>query len=374
MTQNNKMIIDIHKITIRDLVDGYEDLEEDGVVGYHGDLDIRPPYQREFVYKGKQKYAVIDTVMKGYPLNVMYWYVKSDGKYEVLDGQQRTISICQFYQGDFSIKKGNKDYYFENLPKDEQEQFLNYELMVYFCSDGTDSEKLDWFSTINIAGEELSAQELRNAVYTGRWLFNAKHYFSKRACLALKHGEGYVKTNYVRQELLEMALKWIAAKQKTSIENYMAKHQFDPNASELWQYYTHVMIWVSTVFNVKREEMMGLPWGELYNEFGENQYDAEKLEIQVSDLMANEEIQNKKGIYQYILTGKEKYLNLRTFDKSIMRTRYEQQQGICPHCQLPYKFSEMEGDHIIPWTKGGKTTLENCQMLCAECNRKKGAK
>lgn len=373
MTPNNKMIIEMHEIAIRDLVDCYKDEEEDGVVGYHGDLDIRPPYQREFVYKGKQKYAVIDTVMKGYPLNVMYWYVKPDGKYEVLDGQQRTISICQFYQGDFSIRRDNKDFFFENLPSDEQEQFLNYKLMVYFCSDGTDSEKLDWFGTINIAGEELTQQELRNAVYTGRWLSNAKHYFSKRGCLGLKIADGYIKPSYIRQELLEMALKWIAGKQNTTIEKYMAQHQFEPNASELWRYYNSVITWIGTVFSVKREEMMGLPWGELYNSYGNEIYDADELENKVSELMANEEIENKKGIYQYILTGQEKYLNLRVFDKSIMRTKYEQQQGICPHCQKHFPIGQMEGDHIVPWTKGGKTTLDNCQMLCRECNRKKGA-
>jgi hypothetical protein len=230
------MKIELKEMKVRDLADGYQDNDEDGVVGYSGKLDIRPPYQREFIYKDKQRDAVIDTVTRDFPLNVMYWSVRDDGDYEVIDGQQRTISLCQYVEGDFAFK----DRYFENLQKDEQEQILDYELMVYACT-GTDSERLDWFMTINIAGEELFDQELRNAVYAGPWVTDAKRRFSKTGCPAYAIGSDYMTGTPIRQDYLETVIKWING---GDVEGYMAKRQHKPNANDLWLYFQKVMNWV----------------------------------------------------------------------------------------------------------------------------------
>jgi hypothetical protein len=360
------MEINLHNISVRDLVAGYKDSADEGVVAYGGRLDVRPKYQREFIYKDDKRNAVINTVRKGFPLNVMYWVVKDDGNYEVLDGQQRTISICQYVEGDFSINEK----YFHTLTNDEQEQILNYQLTVYFCK-GTDSEKLEWFNTINIAGEELKPQELRNAVYTGEWLTDAKRHFSKNGCAAYLLSEKYVKVVVNRQELLELALKWIGAKTGTSIEQYMADHQHDTNASELWLYFQSVINWVQTIFPQYRKEMKGLPWGPIYNTYKDMHLDTKKLNEEVDKLMADEDVTKKSGIYQFVLDRKESHLQIREFTQRDIRTAYEKQKGICPMCGKHFEITEMQADHITPWSKGGKTIPENCQMLCADCNRKK---
>ena len=251
------MNIELKEITVDQLTNGYVDNEEGGVIGYDGKLDIRPPYQREFIYKDKQRDAVINTIIKDFPLNVMYWAVREDGNYEVIDGQQRTISICQFVEGDFAFKNR----YFHNLQQDEKDKILNYKLMVYLCS-GTDSEKLEWFRTINIAGEKLTDQELRNAVYSGSWVSDAKRYFSKSGCAAYGIGSDYLSGSPIRQEYLETAIKWIS---KNDIEAYMAEHQHDPNASALWIYFQSVITWVQSTFTKKRKFMKSVNWGELYN-------------------------------------------------------------------------------------------------------------
>lgn len=362
------MKIQLKQITVRDLVKDYQDDAENGVRAYGGLLDVRPPYQREFVYKDKQRDAVIETVRQGFPLNVMYWAKREDDTFEVIDGQQRTLSLCQYHNGDFAYMMR----YFHNLQDDEQQQILDYELMVYVC-EGTDSEKLKWFETINIAGEKLTQQELRNAVYHGSWLANAKRYFSKNGCAAYQIGQDYVSGSPIRQELLEKALDWISQGQ---IESYMAKHQHDPNALELWQYFQSVMTWVEAIFPVKRKkEMKGVEWGELYNQYGEDKgLDANKLEAEIKTLMMDDEIGNKKGIYPYVLTRNEKYLNLRAFSDGMKRKMYEKQNGICPHCKEKFEINQMEGDHIVPWSEGGKTNEDNGQMLCKNCNRKKSNK
>lgn len=365
------MTIELHEITIRDLFNGYVDSQEEGVVAYGGRLDVRPKYQREFVYTGKQREEVINTVRHGFPLNIMYWVKKEDGNFEVLDGQQRTISICQYLNNDFSINEK----YFHTLTNDQQEQILNYKLMVYFC-EGTDSEKLDWFKIVNIAGEKLSDQELRNAVYTGAWLTDAKRHFSKTNCAGIGLGDKYVRVEVNRQGLLELVLKWISC---GNIEQYMADHQHDPNCNELWLYYTGVINWVKTIFPFYRREMKGLPWGEIYNEFRMTPLDTAALEAKVAALMLDPEVQKKTGIYQYVLTGNEKFLNLRTFDEAVKREVYERQGGICPHCvaehreKTHWEIEEMEADHITPWIEGGKTVAENCQLLCIEHNRRKSS-
>lgn len=360
------MKIELKEITVRDLTNGYQDNEENGVLGFGGKLDIRPPYQREFIYKDKQRNAVINTITKDFPLNVMYWAVRENGGFEVIDGQQRTISISQFVEGDFAYNNR----YFHNLQQDEKEQILNYKLMVYLCS-GTDSEKLEWFRTINIAGEKLTDQELRNAVYSGSWVSNAKRYFSKNGCAAYGLGGDYLNGSPIRQEYLETTIKWIS---NDNIENYMAQQQHEPNANELWLYFQNVINWVKVVFPKYRKEMKGVAWGTLYNEFKGEKIDHVKLEEEVTALMQDEDVTNKKGIYEYVLTRKEKHLNIRAFSDNQKREAYERQKGICPVCTENYKIEQMEGDHITPWHEGGKTTAENCQMLCKDCNRRKSGK
>lgn len=360
------MKIELQEMTIRDLTAGYEDNEEAGVVGYSGELDIRPPYQREFIYRDKQRDAVIETVFKGFPLNVMYWAVRDEGGYEVIDGQQRTISICQYVAGDFAYKGR----YFYNLQVDEKEQVLNYPLMIYWCS-GTDSEKLDWFQTINIAGAQLTKQELRNAVYSGPWVTDAKRYFSKTGCPAYGLGSKYVSGELNRQAYLETAISWING---GDVEGYMARHQPDPNANELWLYFRSVIGWVEATFPTYRSEMKSVPWGELYNQFKDKPLDSKKLDADVARLMADEDVERKKGIYSYLLDGKEKHLNIRAFSPAMRREAYERQKGICPDCKKHFELEGMEADHITPWHEGGKTTADNCQMLCMEDNRRKGGR
>lgn len=360
------MKIELKEITVRELTKDYQDNEENGVVGYGGKLDIRPPFQREFIYKDKQRDAVINTITKDFPLNVMYWAVREDGNFEVIDGQQRTISIAQFVEGDFAFQNR----YFHNLQKDEQEQILNYKLMVYFCS-GTDSEKLEWFKTINIAGEKLTDQELRNAVYSGSWVTDAKRYFSKNGCPAYAIGNDYLSGSPIRQDYLETTIQWIS---NDSIEKYMAEHQHEPNSNELWLYFQSVLNWVKAVFPNYRKEMKGIEWGFLYNQLHTKKYDSKKIEKEITELMQDEDVTNKKGIYPYVLTRNEKYLNIRAFSDNQKREAYERQKGICVKCGDHFEIDEMEADHIKPWREGGKTIASNCQMLCKDDNRRKSGK
>jgi hypothetical protein len=357
------MKIDLKEISVRELTNGYADNAEAGVVGYGGKLDIRPPYQREFIYKDKQRDAVVDTIVKDFPLNVMYWAVREDGDFEVIDGQQRTISICQYVEGEFAFEGR----YFHNLQKDEQDKILAYRLMVYQCS-GTDSEKLGWFKTINIAGEKLTDQELRNAVYSGSWVADAKRYFSKTGCPAYGIGGDYLNGSPIRQDYLETAIGWLSV---GDIEGYMARQQHKPNANELWLYFQSVINWVKATFPKYRKEMKGIAWGELYNTHKGDEVDSSNLEKKVARLMADDDVTNKKGIYFFVLNGKEWHLNIRAFTGNQKREAYERQKGICPVCKQHFEFEEMQGDHITPWCEGGKTIADNCQMLCADDNRRK---
>jgi len=369
------MKIDLHKIKVREVVDGYKDSNEEGVVAYGGKLDVRPKYQREFVYKDKQRDAVIETVKQNFPLNVMYWMVREDGGYEVLDGQQRTISVGQYVNGDFSLNER----YFHNLLTEEQDQILDYELMIYFC-EGTDKERLDWFRIINIAGEKLTDQEIRNAVYTGPWLSDAKLKFSKTGCAAYhlaNDGGALVSGSPIRQEYLETALSWI---NNSEVADYMAKHQHDENAEELWTYFQSVIAWARKTFQNYRREMSNVMWGELYNQFKDKKLNASKLETEIAKLMQDEDVTKKSGIYPYVLTRQEKHLSIRAFTDKMKREAYERQNGNCPFCKKQKKekkqwgISEMEADHINPWHDGGRTVAENCQMLCKEDNRTKSGK
>lgn len=363
------MKIELHRIKIKDVLKDYKDLQEEGVTAYGGKLDIRPKYQREFVYKDKQRDAVIETIKKGFPLNVMYWMVNGKDKYEVLDGQQRTISIGQYLAGDFSVD----GFYFHSLTSDEQKQILDYELMIYFC-EGTDKERLEWFKTINIAGEKLTDQELRNAVYTGPWLSDAKLKFSKTGCVAYRlanDGGALLTGSPIRQDYLETVIDWIS---KNQILEYMSKHQFDKNADELWKYFQKVIEWTHETFINYRKEMAGVNWGELYDNFHSKKLDSKKLEEEIKKLMQDEDVTKKSGIYPYVLTKQEKYLSIRAFTDKMKREAYERQDGICPICKKHFEIGEMEGDHIIPWHRGGKTIAENCQMLCRDDNSRKSGK
>jgi len=360
------MKIELNEISVKDLFDGFKDSDEAGVVAYSGKLDIRPPYQREFIYDDKKRNAVIDTVRKDYPLNVMYWAVRKDGHYEVIDGQQRTLSICQYVNGDFSIG----GLAFHNLQDDQQQQIHDYKLMVYFCS-GTDSERLEWFRTINIAGVELTDQELRNAVYAGPWTADAKRYFSKTGCPAYGLASTYVKGKPIRQEYFETAIEWHA---KGTIEDYMSEHQHDENATPLWHYFQSVIAWVKATFPKYRSPMKGVAWGELYNQFQGKTFDTDALEKRVATLMLDEDVERKSGIYPYVLDGDERHLNIRAFSENMKREAYERQKGVCPKCNKHFEFEGMEGDHIKPWHEGGKTNAVNCQMLCKADNRTKSGK
>ena len=377
------MTIQLVHIKVRDLFNGYQDNGLDGVVAYGGKLDVRPAYQREFVYKPEQQQAVIDTVSKGYPLNVMYWADQGDGHYELIDGQQRTLSICTFLNNEFSCKGLfgiPQSLLFGSLTKDQQDKLLDYELTVYIC-DGNPSEKLEWFKTINIAGEELTDQELRNAVYAGPWVSDAKRYFSKTGCAAYGLGSKYLKGTAIRQDYLESVIYWYGdqAMPKLDIEECMMKHQHEPKAQDLWDYFQRVIEWVETLFPTYRKEMKGLLWGIYYNRYHQYKYDPQALEKEVSRLMADDDVTKKNGIYQYVLekaigNDDPSVLSIRAFTDSQKRTAYEQQGGVCPHCGKKCEYKEMEGDHITPWSKGGKTELANLQMLCQACNRRKSSK
>ncbi|MBU2579128.1 DUF262 domain-containing protein [Patescibacteria group bacterium] len=363
------MKIELHQILVREVIAGYKDSAEEGVVAYGGKLDIRPKYQREFVYTGKQRDAVIETVKNSFPLNVMYWVKTDAGSFEVMDGQQRTISIGQYVNGDFSLNER----YFHNLTNEEQNQILDYELMIYFC-EGTDKERLDWFRIINIAGEKLTNQEIRNAVYTGPWLSDAKLKFSKTYCVAYllaNDGGSLVNGSPIRQEFLEIALSWI---NDGKIEDYMSKHQHDADADELWQYFQDVIAWARKIFTKYRKEMKGVEWGRLYNKYKNVAHDTQAIEEKTLKLIDDDEVQSLKGIYEYILTGEKKHLNLRQFDDKTKRKIYEKRKGKCVWCKKTFEFEEMEADHIKPWHEGGKTVAGNCQMLCKQDNRTKSGK
>jgi hypothetical protein len=364
------MKVSLKKITIRELIEDYKNHLEEGVSGYGGKLDIRPPYQREFVYNEKQQQSVVNTVSKNFPLNIMYWAVRQDGTYEIIDGQQRTLSICKYVNGDFS--HDNK--YFDNLWDEEKDAILDYSLDIYLC-EGTEAEKLEWFRTINIAGEKLTEQELRNAVYHGPWVTDAKRYFSKTSCPAYLLANDYMNGTPIRQDYLEAVIDWVS---NGKIEDHMAKNQKTENAEELWKYFESVIEWTKKVFKVYRREMKGLPWGTLYNSHkslvDNEDFDADAIETRVKILMADEDVTKKSGIYHYILTNDEKYLNIRTFSPKQRTEAYTKQNGICKKCNKHFDIKEMDADHITPWVKGGQTTLENCQMLCKSCNRRKSSK
>ena len=367
------------EVTVGEITKGYVNNDEQGVRGYDGRLDIRPPYQREFIYNEREQQAVITTVLNDYPLNVMYWVRRADDAecpYEVMDGQQRTLSLCEYVAGQFAIDFKN----FFNQPKDIQQRILDYRLTVYVC-EGEPSEKLEWFRTINIAGKPLNEQEIANAVYAGPFVSDAKRHFSKTNCGAYRLGKDLVNGTPIRQDLLKRALEWMADHEtreghRQTAVGYMAKHQHDPNANNLWTYYQLVLNWAQTNFDMKRFKkiMKGLDWAWLYDRYGGKTLNTVELAQRISALMRDSEIQRPQGIIPYVLTGDEHSLDLRAFPEDVKLAVWEKQNHICPLCDKEFDFEFMEGDHITPWRYGGRTVEENCQMLCRECNRRKGAK
>lgn len=367
-------------ITVRDLCQNYRDDNDGGVYGYdNGEhiLVLRPKYQREFIYPDKKRDAVIDTIMNGFPLGIMYWSKVDDNTFECLDGQQRSISICQYVNSDYPVKFNGNDRFFHNLNEEEQENILNYELEIRIC-EGSEEEKLRWFQRINVAGEVLTEQELLNATYTGPWLSDAKNFFSKRNCVAMQMADGYIKGNPIRQDILEKALSWIADRDNLeSGQMYMAIHQHDEDANELWLYFQTVINWAKMLFPDTSKKLTAVQeWGILYNKYHDKTYNSNTLKSEVKTLLLDDDVTKDTGIIPYVLSGKtkhdEKLLSIRTFSEGQKIKAYEKQKGICPICGKHFEYEEMQGDHIVPWSKGGRTIDENLQMLCSTCNATKG--
>lgn len=367
------------EVTIGEITKGYINNEEQGVRGYNGLLDIRPPYQREFIYDEKEQRAVINTVLHNYPLNVMYWVKRGDDAecpYEVMDGQQRTLSICEYVADVFAIDFKT----FSNQTADIRKKILDYKLTVYVC-EGEESEKLEWFKTINIAGKPLNEQEIRNAVYAGPFVSDAKTHFSKTNCAAYRLGKDLVNGSPIRQDFFKKALEWMAEHETRngkpqSAVGYMSVHQHDLNAMPVWTYFQTVLRWAMDTFNMKKFKkiMKGLDWAKFYDEYHDKVLDIKAMEKQISELMGDDEIQKPQGIIPYVLTGDERYLDLRVFSDKVKLAVWEKQNHKCALCGKEFDYVFMEGDHITPWRDGGRTTIENCQMLCRECNRRKGSK
>lgn len=385
--QSGDMKIEPLEITIGELLNGFQRDNATGQIkAYGGKLDVRPAYQREFVYNEKQQEAVIRTVLQGYPLNVMYW-AKADGSddYEVLDGQQRTISLANFaaQATGFYVEdpRDGKKKSFHSLSKERQDRFMNYPLTVYVC-EGDHDKKLAWFQTINIAGEVLTAQELRNAVYAGPWVAEAKKLFSGTTPPMAAKAKGLIgnKVKPLRQDLLELAIKWICqGKKADEIEKYMVANQQKTNATELKLHFMKVVDWANTLFPPEDDGMKlreKVDWGTLYREHGSNpvQPDPATLKAEIDRLLMDDEVQVKHGVYCYVLDRDETWLNLRGFPEKIKQEQYKHQAGICPHCSHTFAYHEMDGDHIVPWSKGGRTDAANCQMLCKTCNANKSNK
>lgn len=379
-------------ITIEDICKGfvYNELEGKGLYGLNGKLVIQPEYQRNYIYAdGKRDVAVIESTLKGYPLGLIYFTKVGENKFEVLDGQQRITSIGRFITEKFAIKDENgMEQYFTGLSTDKQEKILKTSLLIYEC-EGTETEIKEWFKTINISGVPLNMQELRNAIYSGKFVTLAKEEFSNSQNSQNQKRGAYIKGVVNRQDYLETALSWVS---KGEIDNYMSKHRHDDNILELKTYFNSVIDWASSIFLNVENEMCGLEWGRLYETYHNNSYDIEKVTKQVKELYSDSYIKNRKGIFEYILGGCQdtKLLEVRIFDdatkKSVYATQTKQaeEKGIsnCPYCAIGHdnnknkiwKITEMDADHVTAWSKGGATNINNCQMLCKSHNRAKGNK
>lgn len=375
-----------YAVTVRKLVEGYSYDNETGEIRcFGGRLNPRPSYQREFVYSLEDQSKVFSTLKRSFPLGIMYWCDAGDGTYELVDGQQRTLSICHIIDNDVSIEINDVNIYFRDLPESEQEQILDQELLVYVCIGNLD-EKMDWFSTINIAGKELTAQEIRSAVYSGPFVSDARRYFVSGADgNALSNGyDVFVKNKVIRQELLGQVLEWHADFEMTDsgksgdklIRAYLAKHRHDENAKELFNYYEEVLDWANYIFGTKyKKELPKVEWGILYNKYHMKTVSPREVQKRVDELMENPEIVKKSAIFEYVFSGEEKILSPRAFDDSMKRSKFEEQKHLCADCgnEIP-DLKSAQADHIYPWSEGGRTEYGNLQILCVKCNNKKSNK
>ena len=379
------------EITIQALCDGfvYNELEGKGLFGLSGKLTIQPEYQRNYIYAdGKKDVAVIESILKGYPLGLIYFNQTDEDRYEVLDGQQRITSIGRFLTKKFAIMEDGKPLYFDSLPIEQQEKILNTKMLIYICK-GTEKEIKEWFKTINIAGIPLNEQELLNAVFSGEFVTLAKAEFSNSQNAQIQKWSAYINGSALRQDFLAKALEWVS---KGNISDYMSQHRHDNNINELKLYFNTVINWVSNVFNDVEKEMKGLEWGRLYETYKNTTNNPEKVSEQVKNLYSDPYVKNKKGIFEYVLGGRldKKLLDIRIFDDVTKRKVYQEQtrqakeKGIsnCPYCAMSdnanktriYKNDEMDADHVTAWSKGGETDIKNCEMLCKPHNRSKGNK
>ena len=375
--------------TVKDICEGfmYNELEGKGLFGMNGKLTIQPEYQRNYIYAdGKKDVAVIDSVLKGYPLGLIYFNRREDGQLEVLDGQQRITSLGRFITSKFAITQSGIPQYFRGLAQDKQEKINNTKLLIYIC-EGTESEIKEWFKTINIAGVPLNHQEVLNAIYSGEFVTKAKEEFSNSQNANVSKWSSYISGIVNRQDYLECALDWVSI---GNIEKYMSTHRHDDNITELKIYFNSVIDWIDGLFDKVYSEMKGLEWGRLYESFHKQPYDRIELNKKVADLYADEFVRNRKGIFEYVLGGciDTKLLEVRIFDDHIKKIVYSKQTqqaeelGIsnCPLCAIGndnnktriWKLKEMDADHVTAWSNGGSTDISNCQMLCKTHNRIKG--
>ena len=381
-------------LTVKEICEGfvYNQLEGKGLFGWSGKLTIQPEYQRNYLYaenEGKKEIAVIYSILKDYPIGLVYFNKPEEDRYEILDGQQRITSIGRFVTGKFAIKdKFGMEQYFTGLAREEQEKILNYKLLVYICN-GMEKEIKEWFETINIAGVPLNKQELLNATYSGPFVTLAKATFSNSRNPQLQKWCSYITGNVNRQDILHAALGWVA-KGEENIGGYMSLHRSENTIEELKTYFDTVIEWAKTLFGEPKSEMRGLEWGAFYEQYHSNSYSPAMLQQRVNELYADEAVTNKKGIFEFVLGGEldARLLNIRIFEDNVKKTVYArqteeaQEQGIsnCPECAKGhenvrtkiYKFKEMDADHVTAWSRGGATDISNCQMLCKTHNRAKG--
>ena len=380
------------EITVNDICDGfiYNELEGKGLFGLSGKLTIQPEYQRNYIYAdGKRDVAVIESILKGYPIGLIYFNKVSVDNLEVLDGQQRITSFGRFVTNKFAIKDENgMEQYFSGIAKDKQEKILNTKLLIYEC-EGSESEIKEWFKTIKIAGVPLNRQDLLNAVYSGPFVTLCKEAFSNSQNANIQKWSAYISGSVNRQDFLERALEWVS---KGTIGDYMSRHRNDEDIKEVKNYFNSVIDWASTVFTDVETEMRGLEWGRLYESFKKNPYNPKDVSSKVKDLYADPYVKNRKGVFEYILGGSTdtKLLQVRVFDEATKKSKYAQQskdaekKGIsnCPLCAVGnnvnkskiWKLKEMDADHVTAWSKGGATDKDNCEMLCKTHNRAKGNK
>ena len=378
------------EITVKDLCEGfvYNELEGKGLFGLAGKLTIQPEYQRNYIYAADHREAaVIDSILKGYPIGLIYFNKVGKDRFEVLDGQQRITSIGRYLTHKFAIKDENgMEQYFDGIAEDKQAKILKTKLLIYEC-EGTESQIKEWFKTINIVGVPLKPQELRNAIYSGPFVTLAKAEFSNSQNANTMKWRAYISGSANRQDFLERALDWVS---KDNIDEYMSRHRNDTNIIELKNYFNSVIDWVSATFSDVESEMRGLEWGRLYEEYHTQSYDPKKVSAEVHKLYADPYVKNRKGVFEFILGGLKdtKLLNVRVFDEATKKSVYAKQtetakkksESNCPLCAIGHdankkkiwSLKDMDADHVTAWSKGGATDAKNCQMLCKTHNRAKG--